>query len=1225
MNHLKSKAILILCISFSVGLILPHIIQVRPVEAIMNPELSVDIPVNKNENLLSKVAPNLSHATGYIKAILSFKKVVPDNLPFNVLYRYQTKPLVYVEGSAQQIRNYALYTEDVEIAIRDEIALIENESVQAKQLEIVTKDEDKRSPLKSIETARNFRDGEYPYTDENHNVSAKWLADFMGAPPAWRKEKNVYGEGITIALLSTGVNWNHEVFNHLSADQHEDKSFITTFFSVNYRLDDLNTGDSSISFIGTNMAALLIGGPEPGQQGFHNDLFYGFLPKARLLNAKIDNGAGFSFGAELAALDWAKQEGADVCVVAASTSWGIYNWLRTDTEEYWCQLEEEMLGNTVLCYWGYFSSGEIDLLNYGPTGGPMGQHPAQIIAAGSSANFDLRDNKDGSLVFFGTSNNAPLPQSYQIKPDFTVPFYGTSSDYDIVIPDLVSGFDKYYERRFFQAIGTIAAAAMGLVLSAARQDIPNVTPAATHAALLETAIKLETMPFTLDDGSKPPLPDFRQGRGLVNISAAYEYLVKNTAAIASEGEIHANVISGLPRALPIQPLDHTDLNRWQRTLDNVPDLYTGETYYQTITVVSGLPSGLNIPVTITITGNGSQFVEIFNAGRWMGMNEEITRVVGKGDLFPVKLHCDRNELEVIGNTYYAYVHFTQTINNDETTFTVPIQLRIDKPLMVVAFDEFHSWKRSDFRYGMLRLYIAALRDAGIAVTSLPFRWETADLINVDALVMSDNWHANYIDFQRNNDEWDEAYGLGSFKEIELLTYEFEVWGVEETTEWWTKQHLHDIWNYWDQGGRIFHLGPNGYGDIIQTLANGTKWTLMWDRVLSYFAHFGVEMTKDRLKPSLGSTILVNTTDNPHPIFRDVEKGIDHNGGTWKILNSSTSESILDVTLDQAGDSGELSIFVEAANNKNGCMIATPSNWLGDNWGIAEDYHPDDTNNTGAAINTILYMAGLIGDLGRPSDNIVFIDVTGIDYRTVMTGSPHTFEINIFNRAGDPVPAQIHSITATVTDPSGATESLIINKALSTQGHYIFTYLPPENGRYRVSITTILSDGSILHSYPTFTSSNPDVQIKFNQIGQAIEGEILKISFNTFTSLLSLRPWWRWLSFVEPLIGIEGQSPFTEIKANITYQADNSINDLVFSYSSGNIYTTSFRPVHSGTATIIVEVIHPKSGKAFASMNFSIVPRSADNGLEFEFIILATFIMVVTFLGVITALYWRYKK
>ncbi len=1229
MKHPKFKKILvsivITSISLSIGLVMPPIIEERSTKTTMMSEVSVTPQINQEKKTLPKIAPNLASSTGCVQVILSFKETIPDDLPFNILYRYQTKPLVYVEGDARQIEYYAQQSEEIKTAICDETISIKNGAIQADKAKNKPKIEDIPLSSKTMGVSRSLMNTEYPYIDEQHNVSAKWLADFMGAPPSWKEDQNVYGEEVTIALLSTGVKWDHEVFDHMTADQHEDKSFIDAFFA--YDAPDPTTVDVSDYFIGTYMAALLVGGPESGQEGLHNDLFYGFLPNAKLLNAKIDNGDAFSFAAELAALDWASQKGADVCVVATSTYWGLYTWPRVDTKEYWCQLEEEMLGDAVLCYWGYVFD-YTDLLDFGPVGGPMGQHPAQIMAAGCSADINARDNKDGDLIFFGTGYKAPLPQSYQMKPDFTVPFYGTNGSYFLVLPDLASGLDKYHEDFFFEGTGAIAAAAVGLVLSAARQDIVNVTPAAAHAALLETAIKLDNFPIPLDDGSYPPLPEFCQGRGIVNISAAYEYLVENTVHIASTGETHANVISGLPGSLPVEPLDVGNYTRWERALYEIPDLYRGETYFQTITAISGLPDYMHIPVDITITGNGSRFVELLNDGEWMGETDKINRVVGKGDLFPVKLHCERNEPGVAGNTYYAYIQFNQIVGDDNTVFTVPIRLRIDEPLMVVALDEFHSWIDYDFRYGMLRLYVAALRDAGIAVTSLPFRWETADLINVDALIMSDNWSTNYIAFQKNNNEWNEGYGLGSFTEIEDTLFEFEIWDREDTTEWWTDQHLYDIWNYWDQGGRIFHLGPNGYDDIIRALANGTQWTAMWDRVLTYFEHFGVEMTKDLLRDPLGDTIYVSTAGNSHPIFQIGGKGVDHYGGTWKILNSSTATSILNST--QPGASGETSIFVEAANDKTGCMIATSSNWIGDNWGITEIYHPDWTNNTGAAVNTMLYLGGVIGNLGSTNKDIVFVDVTGIDYWTVPVGSSHTFEINIFNHGGDPIPARIQSITAIITDPSGASESLTIDNALSAQGLYTFTYIPADFGKYLISITTTLTDGTVLHSYPKFMGGKPDIQLEIPSINQAIEGQTLNVNFSAQASRLSIRPWWRWLSFVEPLTGTDSQSPFTDIKANITYHTDGFTSELVFNYLSGNVHICSFQPTRSGNATLIIEATHPLSGKISASTIFNIdeappIPEKSSEDVINDLLPVIGVVTLIATLGVTLVLFRRWKR
>ena len=57
-----------------------------------------------NKVNLPKIAPNLAEASGKVQSLISFEKNVPADLPFEVLYRYLTRPVVYVQGVAWQLR-----------------------------------------------------------------------------------------------------------------------------------------------------------------------------------------------------------------------------------------------------------------------------------------------------------------------------------------------------------------------------------------------------------------------------------------------------------------------------------------------------------------------------------------------------------------------------------------------------------------------------------------------------------------------------------------------------------------------------------------------------------------------------------------------------------------------------------------------------------------------------------------------------------------------------------------------------------------------------------------------------------------------------------------------------------------------------------------------------------------------------------------------------------------
>ncbi len=292
----------------------------------------------------------------------------------------------------------------------------------------------------------------------------------------------ITGEGTTIAILDSGISPNHPDLDDMDNDPNTNDPKIIKFASfINGNNGEVTTDQIDPNpYHGTGVAGIAAA----------NGSFMGVAPGASILSARITDGNWISsFSSVLRAIDWATVENADVISLSIK--------FKTRFSNEYMQLINAAMNlaweNGVICVVAAGNDGPtphtIPRLNLG----------SRMLTVGGSDYYDLP-------VFF--SSRGPTINGV-LGPDIVAPaaeVLGTCAD------------DGYWSMSGTSLSTPIVSGVMALLKSA----YPTMDIDLIRAAILTTATDLGR-------------PYVEQGNGMVNATAAYEFLATLDTVYASPG------------------------------------------------------------------------------------------------------------------------------------------------------------------------------------------------------------------------------------------------------------------------------------------------------------------------------------------------------------------------------------------------------------------------------------------------------------------------------------------------------------------------------------------------------------------------------------------------------------------------------------------------------------------------------------------------------------------
>jgi surface protein len=331
------------------------------------------------------------------------------------------------------------------------------------------------------------------------NSSYTYGLEQINAPTAW-DNYNTTGEGVSIAVLDTGVDADHPDLNVTKWQE-----FDSDGNPVNSRPNDGNGHGTHVS--GTATGALNPAGDVPT---------YGVAPGADLYGVKVlaDDGGG-SFAQIIAGMQWAVDNDADIISMSLGAS-GFYDQMIEPVQN------AHDAGTVVIASAG--NSGD------GSSGSPGNVYESIAVGA-SNSNQGIAGFSSGEVVDTVLDWSSPpvdWPEQYTV-PTVAAPGVNTLSS----VPG--GGYDGTYS-------GTSMAAphvsgAVALALSATDAD---VRPAMIERALESTAVKPSEAP------TPPGERDSRYGSGIIDADALVEYLqnppVLYTVELSDTGDSLGGVV-----------------------------------------------------------------------------------------------------------------------------------------------------------------------------------------------------------------------------------------------------------------------------------------------------------------------------------------------------------------------------------------------------------------------------------------------------------------------------------------------------------------------------------------------------------------------------------------------------------------------------------------------------------------------------------------------------------
>ncbi len=304
----------------------------------------------------------------------------------------------------------------------------------------------------------------------------------------------ITGDGVTICMVDTGIQGDHEAFNVHNPDGTIASSRIVGFRDFTGDMNGVfHTEAYDYHGHGTHTAATAAGDGEPGPVAYGGDWTYGPMargvaPGASLLVAKVlkANGTGADSGL-VAAVDWCIAQGADII----SASLGIPGSSRCNDAV--CQAMENAALAGVLPVVAAGNEGDIP----GSIGSPAASPLSLTVGAAADFSADPGDPWATSGIYLAPFSNLGPTAKGDIKPDIAAPGVTILSAFSdtYVLCDLFGNCLPDPQSHgcgigcYFIATGTSMATpymsgVAALILEAAD---PTLTPAQVKQIIAETA------------------------------------------------------------------------------------------------------------------------------------------------------------------------------------------------------------------------------------------------------------------------------------------------------------------------------------------------------------------------------------------------------------------------------------------------------------------------------------------------------------------------------------------------------------------------------------------------------------------------------------------------------------------------------------------------------------------------------------------------------------------
>ena len=339
------------------------------------------------------------------------------------------------------------------------------------------------------------------------------------------------GQGVTVALLDTGVSANTDLGNRVLA-----------------RVDLTPEHDGYDRYgHGTHMAGLIAGN---GAQSL--GLYQGVAPRARLVSVKVAGADGSTdVSVVLAGLEWIVEHQAQYNIRVLNLSFG------TDaTQPY----SVDPLDYAVERAWLSGIAVVVSAGNRGPSAGTINK-PADdpyVITVGSADTKGTSDTSDDTVASF--SSMGPTQDGFS-KPDVVAPGISLVSERAVGSTIDVANPQARVADAYFKGSGTSqSAAVVSGMLALMFQANPTLTPDVAKATVVGTAQKYLSKQ---DDGA---------GSGVIDVAAAVKASLKGRYASRPANQ-QLQPSTGLGSLEQSRGTFHVyaDLNG-----DGVPELVTGE-------------------------------------------------------------------------------------------------------------------------------------------------------------------------------------------------------------------------------------------------------------------------------------------------------------------------------------------------------------------------------------------------------------------------------------------------------------------------------------------------------------------------------------------------------------------------------------------------------------------------------------------------------------------------
>ena len=487
------------------------------------------------------------------------------------------------------------------------------------------------------------------------------------------KDKNLSGTGINIAVIDSGIDFTHPDLQGKNATVYSDKSFVT---KANGYLSDENTAD--LNGHGTHVAGLAAGTGKAS-----NGLYIGVAPGANLFNLKVvdETGSATESGI-LEAIDYALNPAYNIKIITMSL--GFQGSFPDDPVSL-------SLDNAVN------NHGMVVTVSAGNSGPGIGTvatpgSARSVITVGASY------WENDTATFF--SSRGPN-SDYRYDPDVLAPGWFEVST--LASGSLIQQSEQYYSPTYIQSFSSgsyipesgtsmaapVVAGSVALLL----QAFPNASPQSIRAALMSTAVNTGQ-------------PEYVQGAGFINVTAAYLLLQKEHADTSST----TNIISLLP----------------QRSIfPNDPTLYPGDQLKVNLQFVAGAQSNIGISFS------NQTFADIISYNH---SDNSLTAMASKGYYGELLL-----TLTVPLNPKPGYYTSTLTVITDFQNFNLTIgPFNVKVPSKVLAWNIWYNTDSGDTPTGNYQSLATYLETQNITLDVINKPVDLSWIYQYNTIIFPDN-------------------------------------------------------------------------------------------------------------------------------------------------------------------------------------------------------------------------------------------------------------------------------------------------------------------------------------------------------------------------------------------------------------------------------------------------------------------------------------------------------